>query len=331
MFDIEAQVFVDATGFGDVLANLNASVQGMETPDEDSHAYLSHCGQSHTLDFFIKAQPVGEQCDHVDRGCLTCNASFSLGHWTWEKVWTYRRAFAKSLSAQFSVGDVSLQNWASMDSTRFLFASPNERPWRGGLDLAVLRASEQRALAFFHWFKDNKGATVAPASLCIDLQQTGTETGLAKMPYLRDGRRSRAGLRGFRLTRRAMAAQTRFHDTIGIGDYPADAHVVAFPCDGHNAPPSYVANRTMAPFFIPFRALTVEDWPNVLVAGKALSQTWMANTATREHPQEWTTGSAAGVAAAMMVEKGMSTSDVYDNVQSLQKELEAMGQPLNFN
>lgn len=37
--------------------------------------------------------------------------------------------------------------------------------------------------------------------------------------------------------------------------------------------------------YFPFRALTHKDCPNLLLAGKTISQTFYANAATREHPE----------------------------------------------
>jgi hypothetical protein len=55
-----------------------------------------------------------------------------------------------------------------------------------------------------------------------------------------------------------------------------------------------------------------------------------ANAATRLHPEEWVTGTAAGLGAALMVGHGWTTADVYDNGALLQAELTAVGQPLNW-
>ena len=72
------------------------------------------------------------------------------------------------------------------------------------------------------------------------------------------------------------------------------------------------------PFYIPFRALTHQESPNLLLAGKAIAQTFYANSATRLHPSEWSTGVAAGAAAVLMAQRGWTTSDVYSNVKELQ-------------
>ena len=127
-----------------------------------------------------------------------------------------------------------------------------------------------------------------------------------------------------------MVGLVDFEDKVGIGFYPADSHLVDFPCGGAARPPAYAANKTMSPFFIPFRALTVDGIGNLLVAGKTMAQTWMANTATREHPEEWTSGSAAGTAAALMALRSFSSTGMYQRVSDLQKVLVRDGQPLRW-
>jgi len=38
------------------------------------------------------------------------------------------------------------------------------------------------------------------------------------------------------------------------------------------------------PYFIPYRALTNKKYENLLVSGRSMSQTFLANAATRVHP-----------------------------------------------
>ena len=52
-----------------------------------------------------------------------------------------------------------------------------------------------------------------------------------------------------------------------------------------------------------------------------MAQTFHANTATRLHPVEWHSGTAPGVAAALMVENGWDTRDMYDRVSELQSKV----------
>ena len=87
-----------------------------------------------------------------------------------------------------------------------------------------------------------------------------------------------------------------------------------------------------APFYFPLRALTVEGAPNVLTAGKTIAMSFAANTAAREHLDEWSCGVASGAAAATMATRGWNTSELLDNVAELQKLLrsEAIAQPLDW-
>lgn len=106
--------------------------------------------------------------------------------------------------------------------------------------------------------------------------------------------------------------------------------------------PSYMWNESTdtglaghaAPFYFPLRALTVDGKGNgnVLTAGKTIAMSFAANTAAREHLDEWSCGVASGAAAAMMATRGWSSSELLDNVVELQELLrsEAIGQPLEW-
>lgn len=77
--------------------------------------------------------------------------------------------------------------------------------------------------------------------------------------------------------------------------------------------PSYMSNvvrrpNSTIPFFIPFRALTVADAPNLLVAGKSMATTFLTNSVT------WASGTAAGVAAFMMSVLNLTSMQMAANV-----------------
>ena len=68
-------------------------------------------------------------------------------------------------------------------------------------------------------------------------------------------------------------------------------------------------------------------------SGKNMAQSFFANGATRLHPVEWSSGVAAGTAAAMMIMHAWGdTRDVYDSVGELQGLLQSAGihQPLTW-
>ena len=107
---------------------------------------------------------------------------------------------------------------------------------------------------------------------------------------------------------------TIFPDRVALGCYPADIHPIAT-C----RMPAYAteAHDTL-PFCIPFRALTHRDLSNLLVAGKTMAQSFLANSATRLHPIEWSSGTACGIAAAQMAESGRTSREILDDIGTLQ-------------
>ena len=96
--------------------------------------------------------------------------------------------------------------------------------------------------------------------------------------------------------------------------------------------PSYIdAGSPVLPYYIPFRALTVDGAPNMLVAGKLMATSFFANAAMRLHPEEWASGEGAGVAAALMVANKWGTTLIaYENIAVVQQALLERGAPLNW-
>ena len=99
------------------------------------------------------------------------------------------------------------------------------------------------------------------------------------------------GLGGFRLLYDNISASAgngtavRWTDTVGIAEYWfADIHKMTE--DTCPLPPYIKPSAPVLPFFIPFRALTVNGYPNVLVAGKCMATSFFVNAATRVHPNE---------------------------------------------
>ena len=104
-----------------------------------------------------------------------------------------------------------------------------------------------------------------------------------------------------------------FDDRVAIGAYVVDIHSV------YTLPmPAYLNSTPTLPFMIPFRALTNKDFSNLLVAGKTMAQSYMANGATRLQPVEWHSGVAAGAAAAHMAQWQLSSQGALDNIKDIQ-------------
>lgn len=103
-----------------------------------------------------------------------------------------------------SVGDVSLMAWPD-NHWGYIFTSKNATAasiragdWAGGYDMASIDMAERYSYASFRAYRD-----LAPpewkGKLQINGTHMGTCTGLSKMPYIRDGRRS-VGIGDFLMT-----------------------------------------------------------------------------------------------------------------------------------
>lgn len=251
---------------------------------------------------------------------------FSFEKFNWSQIWSYRRIRASGKAA----GDMSLQNWfPGNDYPGGYFlksraaAQAEKTRWAGGVDLNVLKRAENQAFAWAAFYAERTPANLG-INIKLDKNLLGTEHGLAKMPYVRDTRRS-IGIDNFLLKFKdlngtatgSIPIGTPFKDRIAIGAYVADFHNVQ-KCPRRD----YLNEHGTLPFYIPFRALTNKKTPNLLVAGKTMAQTYHANAATRLQPIEWNTGAAAGIAAAMMIKRNLaSTQKVLESIADLQKEV----------
>jgi hypothetical protein len=343
-------VVIEGTEFSDVLATAGiAFAEGIEAPLESSTAFISTCGQGITIPFYMTylRSPAPSPDPWPPGGGE--GSGFELAY-SYDMDWTYRRVEAAKDSPAYTAGpgETSVINMGGGNdfSYGYIFlplgsselnkqlAGPGT--WRGGINLTTYARAEQRAYGFYHWVIANATAAARPY-LALNASLAGTATGLAKMPYLRDARRSPGGLDGFRifknnLTQAGQRNSTayRWPDTIGIGQYfYADIHKMSSSvCD---YPTYIVSGAPVKPYYLPFRSLTVAGAPNLLVVGKSIASTFFANAAIRLHPEEWATGVAAGVAAGEMVSRGWaSTQDALDNVAVIQATVAAMGSPLEW-
>ena len=263
---------------------------------------------------------------------------------TWKQAFTWRRAYCagpnRSLHA-VNGGDISQQNSGNDLDSAYLFPSHAavqaeiKRGWRGGLNLTALRMLEDRAFGWY-WFMRNSSVFLDPTwpnRLVINRTVSGTAHGLSKMVYLRDTRRA-IGIDGYRLThpplRNALELTgEHFNDSIALGDYSDDTHTLKIPACVY---PKYMSeDGGWQPYYIPLRALLVGGASNLLVAGKTMSQSFHANSNTRLHPSEFSSGVAAGGTAVLMVRNAWTSADALKNVGQVQRFLNssAVGAPLS--
>jgi hypothetical protein len=322
-------VVIDATEFGDVLVLAGAPyLQGVEVLDGSTEIADDTCGQATVFPFVMRYhtgprfEPSVPEADRPE--------VFDLGRFTWDQVFTYRRIVDQGQPGGL-YGDLSLQNWYPGNDYPFGYllssradaaAAVAAGAWAGGVDVETIAAAERHAYGWYTWLKEREPRG-RPDFLTLDREVLGTAQGLSKLPYVRDTRRS-IGLDGFVLAAAHLRGDaealtgTRFSDRIAIGSYAVDIH----PLSTCELPPYVVDNHDEPlPFYIPFRSLTNRDVENLLVAGKTMAQSFVANAAIRLQPLEWSTGIGAGAAAAHMSARGQSSRQALVDLDAVQERI----------
>lgn len=341
---------VEGSPWGEVLVLSNASYlqATMERFDGDTSGQGNQvCGQSFTFDFLeqLKQSPTDEPENPLPlpRG----GGNYSFEGATWQRIWTYRRVNTSTTSTDsVAVNDLTIQNWARGNDYRnqFFFLSVDEskkqrdsNQWQGGVNLDSIRQAEQQAYGYHYWFRNNSPTQWANRTVLVrDRTISGTCHGLAKMPYLRESRRS-IGIDNFLLNISMITGRARdlhafiFDDRICIGAYDVDIHSMSF-CQ---YPPYVYQYYPILPYYIPLRALTNRDIDNLIVIGKSLAQTFLVNSATRLHPVEFSVGQAAGVVSSYWLLEGLNkVSDLFERdhlfrVQNLTKQQTPLSWTIN--
>ena len=132
-------------------------------------------------------------------------------------------------------------------------------------------------------------------------------------------RESRRILADTVLTEQDMQAQRNWEDSIGYGSFFIDIHAIDGPGMDHTVwnPEPYFRYQ------IPYRILVPLGLENLLTAGRCVSVTHIGLGSLRVMVQCMITGQAAGTAAALSLEQGVSPREV--DIGALQASLRAQG------
>lgn len=122
----------------------------------------------------------------------------------------------------------------------------------------------------------------------------------------------------YTLTGKDSCGETRFEDSIA-----ADSSAL----DIHDPKGGDVDFQSMPPYEIPYRCLLPLGVEQLLVAGRCISADHDAHARSRNMPACMATGQAAGVAAAIAVEEGVTVRNV--PVPKVQAALRQLGMPLH--
>jgi hypothetical protein len=236
----------------------------------------------------------------------------------WEPLWNFRRIVG---SENFSVAmpAVTLVNWPQIDYWLGPLTGVSEEEKQ-----KHLHGARQLSLCFLYWMQTeaprHDGGNGYPG-LKIRGDITGTKSGLAKYPYIRESRRIQAE---FTVCEQHVAEALRpdgaekFPDSVGIGSYRIDLHPSTGKSGDGSDGDNYIDVGSW-PFQIPLGSLVPVRAENLLPACKNLGVTHITNGCYRLHPVEWNIGEAAGVLAAHCLE----ISETPRGVRNTSRKLEA--------
>jgi hypothetical protein len=246
-------------------------------------------------------------------------------------LFNYRRMVSQStLSAHTSLsrpGEMTLVNWNRGNDWIFvddpliltdgaIDEAGQRQNWMGGLSVKALMNAENHALRFAEWLMDTQARPDRPLALLTSPSgPMGTHSGLSMVPYIREGRRiigrpaygqDEFMIREADLRTDLGGGRSFVPTSVGIAHYDIDIHG----CRYRNWQPSYEASGAgtkeyrVQPLLIPLEALVPIGLDNVMIGGKAIAVSHIANAMTRVHQPEWSVGSAAGAIASWLLFHG---------------------------
>jgi hypothetical protein len=219
-------------------------------------------------------------------------------------------------------GDLSMINWNRGNDWKFmdpplilnpqqLAQSGQQQNWLGGVSVVALRHAENHAFLFAHWLLEHYGKERPLTYLYGAETPMGTQSGLSMVPYIREGRRI-IGRRAYdqrefavrEADLRVDMPETRDFSPTAIAriHYSIDIHGCMYRNggDGGEASSAPTLENNVRPTLIPLEALIPIGVDNLLIGGKSIAVTHIANGMTRIHQSEWGIGSAAGATAGWL-------------------------------
>ncbi len=222
---------------------------------------------------------------------------------------TYRQVIDPSIfEAGWPGHAVTLVNWPQND----YFVKPLLDVPKMDEAMAYDEA-EQLSQSLLYWMqteapRHDGGAGYPELYLRPDV--TGTDSGLAQYPYIRESRRIQAR---FTVLEQHVSAKDNpgldrppaVKDSVGVGSYRIDLHPSTSGVG--------IIDFGALPFQIPLGSLIPVRMRNLLPACKNLGVTHITNGCFRLHPVEWNIGEAAGSLAAFCVARGSEPHAVYES------------------
>lgn len=235
-------------------------------------------------------------------------------------LWRYRRIIARE---EYTDGrpDVTLFNWPQND---YGFGNLYDDPGAA----AHRELARQLTLCAAYWLRYDAprpdGVRGYPVRLRPDI--TGTASGLAKAPYIRESRRICAlhTVCEQEISREFAPGILRRADSVGIGHYAIDIHPTTRTHSFFYSP--------AWPLEIPLSAMIPLDRDNLIPACKNIGCTHLTNGCFRLHPVEWNIGEAAGLLASFCIDRGLDPLGVLNTqLAAFQALLSDNGIPLHWD
>ncbi len=234
-------------------------------------------------------------------------------------LWNYRKIINRNnFKPGFYQGDITIVNWPQNDYMPGKIVGVSEREFE-----KQVANARQLNLSLLYWLqteaeRPDGGAGWPGIRLRSDIM--GTDDGMAKYPYIREGNRIKAlftileehvGVENRTLVKgkEAAAKAESFYDSIGVGSYYLDLHPTT---KGNN----YIDLPSL-PFQIPLGTLLPQRMENLLPACKNIGTTHITNGCYRLHPVEWNIGEVVGLLAFYASKKDVLPREVREKGQLL--------------
>ena len=311
-FAYKSKVLIDATELGDIAAQVGVSYDlGMDSrfdSGEDIIQDLTYVavlkdygeGTDVTIEKPMNYDPSFFYCSTKSDKCVNPKPGQAL--WEKDKMITY----GKLPNNKYMI------NWPIDGNDCYLNlieSTPEDRA-------RLLKKAKDFTLSFVYYIQTELGMK----NLGLADDEFPTEDKLPFIPYHRESRRIDGEVR-FSINNVTRPYDNLIYRTgIGVGDYPVDHH--------HNRHPEWdklpeLHFYPVPSYSIPLGVMIPKDVDDLIVVEKSISVSNLLNGSTRLQPVVMQLGEAAGVLAALSVERGERVRDV--SVRAVQSKLLEQG------
>lgn len=319
---VEAKIVIDGTEFGDVarmagipydLGMENGRITGEDIAPDSAYNIVQDMTYVAILkDYGPDADMTGEMPDGYDPMLFanTCQNALADPHPDTVKFHTpdYMMCYGKLQNGKYMI------NWPFAANDYYANIVDMTRCQRD----SVLTLAKQHTMNYLYFLQTQLGYK----NLGLADDEYPTEDQLPFIPYVRESRRIHGKVRFDvnHVKHPFDQADPLYRTGIAVGDYPVDHHHSSY-----NGPEDlpYLYFYKVPSYCLPLGTLLPASADNFIVTEKSISVSNIANGCTREQPVCLQIGQAAGIVAALALERGCTTADV--PVRDVQEAMLAAG------